>query len=391
VNTGSTKLEELTPLDELSGKLASDPEEKRLMRSVIENDEEVVNDGKLVTTAMNTGISSFTPDMLFDKLVTNYKSAKNIYGESFLQEIAGYSENQIQRNLHIGEFQQELKKRIKDRLDKLKESGIIDKEGFLTDKAVKLSKMILYTEELDKLKSKGLLGEKQQKKSYSYGLKDVTKQFRKDRYRDLAIRKTVRLAVRRQHTKIESNDLVAWERKNKGKRNIIYALDASGSMKGIKLVQCKKAGIALAYKAIKEKDKIGLVVFGKEVKSKIPPTNDFRKLLNAITSIVAKEKTNIALTIKEAVSMFPKEDASKHLILITDAMPTSGETPEHETLEAVAIAANKKITISVIGINLKKEGQEMAMKITEIGKGRLFAARNLENVDQLVLEDYYSS
>ena len=33
-------------------------------------------------------------------------------------------------------------------------------------------------------------------------------------------------------------------------------------MKGPKIGACKRAGIALAYKAIEEKDKVGLIVFG---------------------------------------------------------------------------------------------------------------------------------
>ena len=334
--TGSTKIEEATPIEELTGKLAPDPEEKRLMKSVLENDEETISDGRIVTTAINTGISAFTPDMLFDKLVTNYKLAKKIYGESFLREISGYTEN------------------------------------------------------LDKLAPKGLLGEQKHKKSMHKGTKEDTKRFAKERYHDIAIRKTIKLATRRQHTTLQKEDMQAFERKSKGRRNIIYALDASGSMKGQKLIQCKKAGIALAHKAIQENDKIGLIVFGKETRKKIPPTNNFRELLDSIALITAKEKTNIASTIKEATTMFPKEEAAKHLILITDAMPTTGELPEKETLEAAATAADQQITISVIGINLKKEGEEIAKKIAEIGKGRLFAARNLDEIDQIVLEDYYS-
>lgn len=391
MTTGSARAEEATPIEELSGKLASDPEEKRLMRSVLDNDEETIKDGKLITAAMNTGISSFTPDMMFEKLVTNYQLAKNIFGESFLQEVAGYTESQIERNKHIGEFRQELKRRIKERLDNLKDEGLLDKEGALTEKAAKLSKIILYTEELDKLAAKGLLGEKEHRKNYTYGIKEDVKQFRKDRYRDLAVRNTIKLAVRRGHSEIEKDDLLAFERKAKGKRNIIYALDASGSMKGNKLVQCKKAGIALAYKATQESDKVGLIVFGKEVKKKIPPTSDFRHLLDEITLITAKEKTNLAATIKEAIDMFPREEATRHLVLITDAMPTSGETPEKETLEAVATAADRGITTSIIGIDMRREGQEMAKHIAETGKGRVFAAKSAEEIDQLILEDYYSS
>lgn len=384
------RLQEITPLDELTGKLSPDPEEKRLMRSVLENDEDVINNGRLVSAALNAGISSFTPDMLFDRLVTNYKTAKNIHGPSFLREISGYGESRIERNLHIGEFRQELKKRIMESFSRLKDDGLIDREGSLTEKAQKLSTIILYTQELDRLSAKGLLGEREKKKSHSYGLKDDVKQFSKERYRDLAVRKTLRLAARRGHERIQRSDLVAFERKTRGKRSVIYALDASGSMKGAKLVQGKKAGIALSYKALQEKDRVGMIAFGKDVRSKIRPTDSFRTLLKEISRITARGKTNIAATIEEASNMFPREESAKHLILLTDAMPTSGETPENETLEAAAKAAGKKITISVIGINLGKEGQEMADRIVEIGKGRTFRVRSLENIDSIVLEDYYS-
>lgn len=391
MSTGRRELDDVQPLDEISGKLGSDPEEKRLMRSILDSDEETITDGKLITAAINSGIGAFTPDMLFDKLVTNYKAAKKIYGESFLREISGYSEAHIQRNAHIGEFIQELKNRIKDKIEHLREEGLIDKEGNIMEKALKLSKLILYTEELDRLAVKGILGEKEHKKTYDYGMRDDVKPFNKDRYRNIAVRKTIKLAARRNHRVLDEKDLVVHERKTKGKRSIIYGLDASGSMKGQKLLESKKAGIALAYKAIEEKDKVGLVVFGKEVRSKIAPTSDFKRILNEIASVQAKEKTNIASMINEAIVMFRKDDSTKHLILLTDAMPTAGDTPETETLEAVSIAADKNITVSVIGINLRKEGREVAERIAEIGKGRLFVVRNLEDIDGVVLEDYYKS
>ena len=37
-----------------------------------------------------------------------------------------------------------------------------------------------------------------------------------------------------------------------------------------------------------------------------------------------------------------------------------------------------------------EKGRELAEKIVEIGEGRLYAVRNLQNIDKVVLEDYYS-
>ena len=44
----------------------------------------------------------------------------------------------------------------------------------------------------------------------------------------------------------------------------------------------------------------------------------------------------------------------------------------------------------MIGINLDGKGRKLAEKIAEIGEGRLYVVRDLENVDGIVLEDYYS-
>jgi len=87
-------------------------------------------------------------------------------------------------------------------------------------------------------------------------------------------------------------DLMTVEREGKGKVSIIFALDASASMKGKKIETCKKAGIALAYKAIEEKDDVGLVIFGSDIKKAIPPTQDFSQLLHAMTRITATRQTD---------------------------------------------------------------------------------------------------
>ena len=88
---------------------------------------------------------------------------------------------------------------------------------------------------------------------------------------------------------------------------------------------------------------------------------------------------------------YPNENITKHLILITDALPTIGKEPEKETLQECSIARNKGITISLIGINLNEKGRKLAEKIVELGKGRLYIVKNIENIDQIVLEDYYET
>ena len=181
------------------------------------------------------------------------------------------------------------------------------------------------------------------------------------------------------------------EREKKGQQYIVYAIDASGSMKGSKVDVCKKAGVALSYHALQNRDKVGLVVFGEDVKSAIPPTNDFILLLRTITRIQAAKDTNIADAIKEAALLFPSNDrATKHVLVLTDALPTTGDDPYEETLREVSLARSMGITISIIGINLDKDGEEFARRIIEVGEGKFYLASSVDEVGSIVLSDYYA-
>jgi Mg-chelatase subunit ChlD len=388
VVTGNTKLKETEKINELAGKLRSDFSDKKLMHSVLQNDRETINEGKIIIDAINQGFSSLTPDILFEQLVKNFSLAKQIIGESLIRELSGYESAYIEKNLCFPEFRRELKKKVEEKIEKLKEMGLI-KEELFTEKAFELASLVLCMEELDKLLVSGL-GEKIHKKHYIYGSKEDVKPFRKGRYRDIAIKKSVKKAVRRNHKRFEKEDLMSFERKSSGKCFLVYALDASGSMKGSKIRNCKKAGIALAYKAIEGRDEVGLIVFGEKIKTISEPSQNFSSILKDITKIRAANETNIAATIQQAANMLKNKEATKHLILITDALPTAGKNPEKETVEAASSANAAGITISVIGIALNKTGESIGKKIAEIGQGRLYIVKDSEKIDRIVLEDYYS-
>ncbi|MAG91499.1 hypothetical protein CMO83_02385 [Candidatus Woesearchaeota archaeon] len=391
IGSEKTQVKNFSKIEELSGKLTFQQLEDKFMHSVLENDKKTIDSGKLISDAINQGMSSFSPDLMFDQLVKNYSLAKQIFGESIIRLVSGYEPDYVKKNIGIPEFQRELKEKIKQRIDELKEEDLLQKDNSLSEKGIELASLVLYFEELDKIIPKGIVGDKISKRTFVYGEKENSRSYKKgDRYRDIALKKSVKLALRRGHTDFEDKDLRVFERQSKGQTYIIYALDASGSMKGKKIEACKKAGIALAYKAINEKDKVGLIVFGSEIKEAIEPTSDFTRLIKEITRIKASKETDIVSTLQKAIELFPKEDITKHLILLTDALPTKGDTPENSTLEEVSNARNKGITISLIGINLDNKGKKLAEEIVELGQGRLYVARNLENVDQIVLEDYYS-
>ncbi|MBW2968114.1 VWA domain-containing protein [Candidatus Woesearchaeota archaeon] len=384
------ELNKLSRAEELKGKLDFQAVDDKLMHSVLENDQQKIDAGLLVEEAINRGIGAFNPDMMFEKLVKNYTMTKSLFGEALIRAVSGYDPEYLEKNLGIPEFQRELHKKIEERMDRFKDDGVLDKQGLVTEKGIELAALIMCIQELDNIIPKGIHGERSHKKAYIYGDKQDTRGYRKgDRYKDVAIKMSAKTAIRRGHDRIELSDLKTYERQSKGEVYIIYALDASGSMKGDKIGVCKKAGVALAYRAIQEKDKVGLIVFGTDVKEAIPPTNDFGLLLNSITRVKASAETDMAATIRKAVELFPNTKVTKHLLLLSDALPTKGEDPEKATLEAASVARTAGVTVSLVGINLDSKGKKLAEKLVEIGDGKLYLVRDLKEVDKIVLEDYY--
>lgn len=373
-------------VERISGKLKQQSQEEKLMRSVLEADDEQLRNGHLLADAITQGIQSFTPDLFFANLVQDFKLAKKLYGDVLIRELSGYSSEYVKKNINVPEFRKTLKNNIEERVEDLKKNNVLDAHGSITDKGLQLSSLVLYMEELDHLLPKGF-GEKEKKEASPYGEKKEVSDYKKTRYRDLAIRASIKRALRRGHTRLTRDDLKVVERQGRGRISLVYALDASGSMKGLKLKTAKKAGIALSFKAIQEKNKVGLVVFGSDIKTQVDPTLDFMALLRSLAKITASKETDLKKTILRSLELFPRRD-TKHLVLLTDALPTKGTQPKKETLQAASAAKDAGVTISVIGINLDEEGQELAEKVAEMGNGRLYRVSHLEEVDKIILEDY---
>jgi len=361
-----------------------------LTHAIIEGNKQRIEQGTLLDSSINQGMFAFNADMMMDHIVKNFDNAKKLYGETLLRIATGEDSGSLKRNISFPEFQRHLKNKLKQKERELKDADLLDKEGNISNKGLDLASLVMYSQELDNLKSKGL-GDKKSKHKMIYGDKGNIRNFRKhDRYRDISIKSSVRAAIRHGHSEIASEDFRVHERDSKGKIFLVYALDSSGSMKGKKIEVCKKAGVALAYKAINENDSVGLIVFGSDIKDVVYPTNDFSQFLRKITNIRAQKQTDIASTIDRAIQLFPRDDVTKHLILLTDAVPTVGDDPNKNTLNLVEKARNLGITVSVVGIDLNDEGTSLAKKIVEVGSGRLYIVSDLNNVDSIVLQDYYS-
>ncbi|MBD3318821.1 VWA domain-containing protein [Candidatus Woesearchaeota archaeon] len=384
------EVKQLTKAEEAEGKLKTSLDEA-LMHSVLEGDKKTIDEGAVIEEALNRNIHSFTPDLSFEQLVNNFQMAKKILGPKIIRYLTGFDESYVEKNVRIPEFQKEMKKNMDAAVEQMRRKKIIDDFGQFTDQGIQLAALVMYTRELERVLPRGMFGEKLLKESSQYGDRHETRPTKKgDSYRDLAVRESVRMAVRRSHKSLHKEDLRTHTRHKLGTIYIVYAVDASASMKGKKIAVAKRAGMALAFKALSQQDKVGLIVFSKDVHTAVAPTSDFSVLLQRIIRVRASKQTDFAVMLERAARLFPLEGVTKHLIVLTDALPTAGDAPETETLRAISLAKDAGITVSIVGIGLDKKAMSFAKRCTELGDGRLSLVRNLEQVDRIVLEDYES-
>ncbi len=381
---------EKSAADELSGKMRKDNREDKLLHTQVEVDKDKIDKARVLTDAINNNVSSFSPDLTFEQFVNNYSTAKKLFGETLVRELSGYDASVVEKSMNVPEFKRELKERVKQNIEKLKQEGLLDKDGFITDMAYDFSALSMLSDELSRMEGKGFLGENVSKQKSAVGdIIDYRKFKSGDRYKSIALKQTIKKTLRRGHATLERDDLVAADRESKGRMEIIYALDNSGSMKGGKIGVAKRAGVALMYKAISNGDLAGLVIFGSKVQKAVPPTKDFASLLKELIRVKTSGETDIANCIDVSSKLFSSHSKTKHLVLITDAMQTMGKAPEKEVLRSISLAANMGVTITVVGISLNKEGEKLAKQIVNISNGSLFEIKSLDNLDQVVIEDYY--
>jgi len=136
------------------------------------------------------------------------------------------------------------------------------------------------------------------------------------------------------------------------RRDLIFALDISGSMAGDKLEDAKRALLETAEKLYQGGGgmfRAGIVTFGSEANSVCSLTYSIEDLRQAIgpVSVSGSTKMNEGIKRATAILLGSGEEAMREIAMVTDGMPDD----QSSTLAAAENAKKAGIRISAAGIN----------------------------------------
>lgn len=378
--------------EQLDGNLESDMEDEHLAHSVVDVDTNDIDEGMLVDEAFNNNRGTFMPDMMFKDMVRNFKNAEKLYGQTFIRQVSGYDPRYIQNNINVPEFQKELERNLETKAKELQQKGLMKKSGRFTEEALMTAALFLINEEFEKSEGKlSDVGEQVHLAAQTHGERSETRPYKKsDAYRDVSMKKSLSKALRRGRKYLMSEDLESYQREARQQLNIVYAMDTSGSMKGTKLNLAKRAGVSLANRALKDRNKVGLVLFDQELNHKTPLTGDLLTFVRPLADVVPGYETDIALAIHESVKLLQNAKGIKHIVLITDGVHTTSIRGKKAVIGQVLEAAAQDISITIVGIRLDNEGSELAREIVDASNGKLLAADSADELGGLVIADYMS-
>ncbi len=136
-------------------------------------------------------------------------------------------------------------------------------------------------------------------------------------------------------------------------KDFIFILDRSGSMKGPKIEQAKKA-LRFCVNSLNDGDRFNLILFNTDVEpfsdKLVPVKHERENALAFVDDIVGNGGTNINDALLSALSDKPDPKRPRIIIFLTDGEATVGETDTTRIIKNVSAENNDKSRIFVFGV-----------------------------------------
>lgn len=338
-----------------------------------------IEGNNVVMSMINRGIQSLDSTHIARMLINDLEAAKKFLGKETITDLTGFAELDLKRREQQLQHLNELQRRIDAKLRELKSKGLLDEEGKVTEQGLELA-----IEET--LKLEGFGGGEHALPEMGRDVITGIKKF-SGSYRDLALRATIRRTLQRGKRIPERRDWVGYDKRKAERVDFVFLLDASGSMIGNKIAACKKAALALALRCRKTGDRMAVIEFSNESKIIADLESDPRSLAISVMKANPSGTTDIAKALEKSSEVLEKGGRSRHIILITDAIPTEGDEPVEKAIAQAQKVASQRVTLSVVGIELDPEAEKTARIIAGIGKGRFYHVSKPEEIGDRVISD----
>lgn len=154
--------------------------------------------------------------------------------------------------------------------------------------------------------------------------------------------------------------------------NLVFLIDTSGSMAGENRLGLVQKSLKLLVENLSSKDSVGIVTYAGSSTIALKPTNDKKKILEAIDSLSAGGSTHGSAGIEDAYELAQKhfiQSGYNRVILATDGDFNVGITSESELLKLIKQKAQSGIYLSVFGYGMGNYKDSMLQKLADSGNG----------------------
>lgn len=176
--------------------------------------------------------------------------------------------------------------------------------------------------------------------------------------------------------------------------NLALVIDRSGSMRGHRISQARKAALALA-KRLRDKDRVSIIAFNERVHRILPscPARDKGRIDSAIRSIRAGGSTNLNAGMIEGyqqVAVHDEAAANSKLIVLTDALTNTGVLdPRKIVRNARAYDRDRRIGISMIGVGVNFN-DALARQLTDDARTSAHFIDDAADIEKVFIEELES-
>lgn len=173
---------------------------------------------------------------------------------------------------------------------------------------------------------------------------------------------------------------------------LTFVIDVSGSMDREDRLTLVKRALTLLVEELRPTDSVGIVVYGSDARSVLPPTRGDEKdrILSAIYRLNPEDATNaeagLLLGFRQAEQAYNAESINR-VILLSDGVANVGQTGPEAILRTIGEYATRGIYLSTVGFGLGNYNDTLMEQLANQGDGAYAYVDNIREARRIFVED----